>query len=81
MSGNSCKIEDPLSTYYARHTWATIARNKCNISKGDVNLALNHVDQGKKVADMYIEKDWSLIDNANRSVLDYIQNVKKSENL
>ncbi len=68
----ACKIEEPLSTYYARHTWATVARNKCNVSKDDVDLALNHVDQGLKMADAYIEKDWSRIDNSNRAVLDYI---------
>lgn len=64
--------KQPLTTYYARHTWATIARNKCGISKDDVDLALNHVDQGLKMADTYIAKDWSLIDKANRSVLDYL---------
>lgn len=69
----ACKIEELLSTYYARHTWATVARNKCNVSKDDVDLALNHVDQGLKMADAYIEKDWSRIDLANRSVLDYIK--------
>lgn len=68
----ACNIDEPLSTYYARHTWATIARNKAGISKDDVDLALNHVDQGLKMADAYIEKDWSLIDKANRQVLDYI---------
>lgn len=71
----ACKISEPLSTYYARHTWATIARNKCGISKDDVDLALNHVDQGLKVTDMYIEKDWSLIDNANRAVIDYLNSI------
>ncbi|MBV5348908.1 site-specific integrase [bacterium] len=69
----ACKIDEPLSTYYARHTWATIARNKAGISKDDVDLALNHVDQGLKMADAYIEKDWSLIDKANRGVLDYFK--------
>lgn len=69
----ACKVEEPVSTYYARHSWATIARNKCDISKDDVDLALNHVDQGKKMADVYIEKDWSRIDAANRKVLDYIK--------
>ena len=68
----ACKIDEPLSTYYARHSWATIARNKCGVSKDDVDLALNHVDQGVKMADIYIEKDWSLIDIANRAVIDHL---------
>lgn len=68
----ACKIDIPLSTYYARHSWATIARNKCNVSRDDVDLALNHVDQRLRIADMYIEKDWSRIDEANRKVIDYI---------
>lgn len=68
----ACEIKEPVSTYYARHSWATIARNKCGISKDDVDLALNHIDQGLKMADVYIEKDWSIIDNANKKVLDYL---------
>ena len=72
------EIAEKLSTYYARHSWATIARNKCSISKDDVELALNHVDKGNRVVDMYIEKDWSMIDTANRTVLDYIRNIKIS---
>ncbi len=63
-------IQVPLSTYYARHSWATIARNKCGVSKDDIDLALNHVDRSLKMADTYIEKDWSIIDRSNRSVLD-----------
>ena len=68
----ACKIDEPLSTYYARHSWATIARNKCEVSKDDVDLALNHIDQGLKMADAYIEKDWSRVDNSNRAVLDFL---------
>ena len=68
---DACKIPE-LTTYYARHTWATFARNKCGVSKDDVSLALNHVDSASRVTDTYIEKDWSIIDNANRAVLDYI---------
>jgi len=32
-----------LTFYAARHSWATIARNDCKISKYDVHEALNHV--------------------------------------
>lgn len=69
---SACGLGVKLSTYFARHTWATLARNKCKISKDDVGLALNHVDLGLKTTDIYIEKDWTLIDNANRKVLDYL---------
>lgn len=61
-----------LSTYYARHSWATIARNKCGISKSDIDECLNHVNEETKMADVYIEKDWSLIDRSNRKILDYV---------
>jgi integrase len=69
----ACDLDEKLSTYYARHSWATIARNDCDISKDDIDLALNHVDQGLKMADAYIKKDWSRIDSANRAVLDYLK--------
>ncbi|RYE53936.1 MAG: recombinase, partial [Sphingobacteriales bacterium] len=35
-----------ITFYWARHTFATLARNKCRMSKDDVALALNHVDEG-----------------------------------
>lgn len=60
-----------VSPYWFRHTWATIARNECNISKDDIDLCLNHVGQNK-MADVYIKTDWSRIDNANRKVLDFV---------
>jgi integrase len=65
-------MKEALSSYYARHSWATIARNKCKISKSDVDECLNHVDPNSKMADVYIEKDWSMIDEANRKVIDYV---------
>lgn len=70
-----CGIDEPLSTYYARHSLATIARNKCDISKDDINLLLNHVDQDMLTTDIYIEKDWTMVDNAIRKVLDLILNI------
>lgn len=69
---NILEIDAPLSTYYARHSWATIARNKCKISKSDVDECLNHVVPENKIADIYVEKDWGFLDDANRKVLNYV---------
>ena len=63
---------DDLQFYAARHSWATIARNDCNISMDDVSLSLNH-KSGHDVTDTYIKNDWSKIDNANRKVLDKLK--------
>lgn len=63
---------DDLQFYAARHSWATIALNKVKIDKYTVHTALNHVDEAMKVTDIYLEKDWSMINDANRKVLDYV---------
>ena len=61
-----------LTFYAARHTFATLARNNCKVSKDDVATALNHVDQTLKVTDIYIAKDWSIIDRVQKSVIKYL---------
>ena len=71
--------EEELTTYYARHTWSTIGRNRAGVSVDDIDLSLNHVDQAKKMADVYIEKDWSLIDAANRKIIDYLNSLPTPE--
>lgn len=63
---------DGLQYYAARHTWATIAQNEAGVDKYTVHIALNHVIQEMKVTDIYTKKDWSLIDAANRKVIDYV---------
>lgn len=65
-----------LSTYYARHTWATIAA-KLEIPKETIAAALGH--GGNSVTDIYINFDQKKIDEANRKVLKYI-NEYSSEN-
>jgi integrase len=62
-----------VTSYYARHSWATIARNVCKISKDDIAFALNHVRRDTKVTDIYIEEDFSIVDRAIRKVLDKIK--------
>ena len=68
-------LEAPITSYWARHSWATIARNDCGVSKDDINLALNHVDKDMAVTDIYIAKDWSIIDRANRKVIDLFSSI------
>lgn len=59
-----------LTLYAARHSWATIARSAAvGIDKATVHEALNHVDKEMKVTDIYIDRDWSVIWEANRKVL------------
>lgn len=62
-------IED-LEFYSARHSWATIAVNDCEIDKYTVHTALNHADESMKITDIYIKKDFIIIDRANRKVID-----------
>ncbi|SEM75635.1 hypothetical protein SAMN05216436_10795 [bacterium A37T11] len=54
---------------WIRHTFASIARNKARQSKDDVAMALNHVDNARKTTDIYIEKDWSILDDLQEVVL------------
>lgn len=61
-----------ITSNWARHTWATIARNDCEIDKDDVALCLGHEDQDNKVTDIYIRYDYSIVDKSNRKVIDLI---------
>lgn len=60
-----------LTTYYARHSWATIAYNDCGISKDIIAQALGH-SGGETVTDIYLDKDMRLVDEANRRVIDWV---------
>lgn len=68
-----CEIPENISTYYARFSFATIARNDCGVSKDDINLSLDHVDASLKMADAYIKKDWSIIDRVIRKVINKLR--------
>lgn len=58
-----------LTTYWARHTWATIAAS-LDIPKETIAAALGH--GGNTVTDIYIDFDRKKIDEANRRVIDYV---------
>ena len=65
-------IPEDTRAYSVRHSWATIARNMLNISKDDIDLCLNHVNEARKMADVYIDKDFTRIDQANRRMIDLL---------
>lgn len=64
-----------ITTYWARHTWATIA-HKIGISKDTISMALGH-EFGCKTTGIYIDYDMEKVDEANRKVIDYINNFGK----
>ncbi len=61
-----------LSTYWARHTWATIAY-EIGIPVDIIGQALGHSDRSHSVTFIYIKPDAAKVDEANRKVLDYIK--------
>ena len=69
--GDQLGIDD-LEYYAARHSWATIALNKCKIDKYTVHAALNHVDENMRVTDIYIERDFVNENKANAKVVKYV---------
>ncbi len=68
-----------LTLYWARHTFANTARNDCRMSKDDVALALNHVDEGNRTTDIYIAKDWKIVDDVQRKVIAQLKKVEVKE--
>lgn len=67
-------IGEPNLTFYAaRHTWATIALNDAGVDKYTVHEGLNHAGGSMAITDVYIKKDWTRLDKANRAVLDFVQ--------
>ena len=58
-----------ITTYYARHTWATLA-HEIGISTDVISMALGHSPINRTTA-IYIKPDRNKIDEANRKVIDY----------
>lgn len=65
-----------VTFYWARHTFANVARNKCRMSKDDIALALNHVDEGNRTTDIYIAKDWKIVDDVQRKVMEKLKEIE-----
>lgn len=63
---------DRLQFYAARHSLATIAVNDVGISKYVVNDILCHTDPSLKITELYIRKDFKIINDANAEILKYV---------
>lgn len=59
-----------ISTYYARHSWATFAA-ELDISSDVIAQALGH-SNNNRVTMIYIKPNQQKVDDANRLVIDYI---------
>lgn len=59
-----------ISSYWARHTWATIAAS-LDIPKETISAALGH-EIGSPITSIYIKFDQNKVDEANRKVIDYV---------
>ena len=68
LNKKGCDIAE-LTTYWARHSWATIA-SYLDIPMEVISRALGHTVQ--TVTNVYIQFDDSKVDDANRKVLDYV---------
>ena len=68
------KFREPLfpklSTYWARHTWATLAA-ELDIPDATISLALGH-SSGNRVTNIYINRNQKKVDEANRKVINYL---------
>lgn len=65
-----------LSSYWARHTWATVAA-ELDVPKEVIAHALGHSWANSTTTDIYIRFDMKKVDEANRKVIDYVNVFKK----
>ena len=64
-----------LTTYWARHTWSTIAAD-LDIPDAVISQALGHAGENS-TTDIYIKRNQKKVDEANRRVLDWVLYGKK----
>lgn len=64
------KLREGLTTYYARHSWATMA-DQLDISEKIIAMGLSH-RWSEHVTSIYVNTDRKKLDAANRRVLDYV---------
>jgi integrase len=70
LNSNLHAISPSVTTYLARHSWATIAAS-LDIPDDTIALALGHAGANSTTS-IYIERDRRKIDAANRRVIDWV---------
>lgn len=74
------KVREPLfpeiSSYWSRHTWATLAA-QLDVPKEVISAGLGH-EIGSPVTSIYINFDIKKVDEANRTVIDYVNGTEKA---
>jgi len=75
LNMNLSLMRKGVTSYYARHSWATIAANDLDIQKDTIAAALGH--GGNTVTDVYIDYKQKKVDEANRKVIDWVLYGKK----
>lgn len=63
-------VEPKISSYWARHTWATIAA-ELDIPKETIAAGLGH-SIGSPITSIYIDFNLKKVDEANRKIIDYV---------
>lgn len=77
---NMClkKLIPGCSSYYARHSCATIAA-QIDIPLDTIANMLGHTDTSRRVTLVYVDFNLKKVDDANRKVIDYILGIKHEE--
>ena len=70
-----CGIDSPVSSYTARHTWATLAKF-CEVPEEIISEGLGH--SSLEVTRTYLKRfEGDKLDKANRIITNYVMNGKK----
>ena len=64
-------IEPDCSSNWARHTWATLCAD-IDIPDPTITLGMGHATAGHRTTAIYIKRDRSKVDEANRKVIDHL---------
>ena len=67
-------VEPDLSSNWARHTWATLCA-ELDVPDPTISLGMGHRIAGHKTTAIYIKRDMAKVDEANRMVIDYVNNA------